>query len=256
MDEADSGFREIEDAAAEKRRLADLNDLNNERNGDDVGRIARFLSPKARALARGEASDGKNGKRLSALELALLDPAYAFVYNAAVKENREAQNRAQAFQARIDDAIIHMQREIDGTLDKAITLPNGEKAFMNRHGEAWSADGDRVDDAIAEGFDWTGRPSLETYQDQKQRLERLEALSHEGRAMSLRLGEIGNDLDDRDHPLKKDEIDNLRAEMKSITDDIETMDRRLDSLVSDNSPGIQADHELAVVKTANLVPSL
>ena len=71
MDNSTTEFDEIENTAADKRRAQDFDDLQNELSGNNVGRIARFLSPEAHALLM-EKRNGKQSAVMTALELALM----------------------------------------------------------------------------------------------------------------------------------------------------------------------------------------
>ncbi len=69
MDYTDE-FDEIENSAAERRRIQDFDDLQNEISGNDVGRISRFLSPEALLLLK-EKRNGTSSSVMSALDLML-----------------------------------------------------------------------------------------------------------------------------------------------------------------------------------------
>lgn len=256
MDHLEDRFEvEKREQAEALRRQHQMEDLAAELGGYDNGRSHHILSSETQEIIKGE-RNGKGGHRLSALELALLNAKYAELFRAAETENREAQQRTGQFRDKAENAIERMQREIDMTLDAAITLPNGKKAFMNKRGEVRTVDGEPVDQAIVDGIDWSGRPCLEHYRDQLHRMERLKGLAHEGDMLSLRLGEIDNELHDQDEPPTKDEIEEYREEMKSMTDHIGELDREMDSLLSPDHSAKPIKHDVSAVRNANVVPSL
>ncbi|MGJ8671155.1 MAG: hypothetical protein ACSHXK_16850, partial [Oceanococcus sp.] len=193
LDNQDNEFDKIESAAADRRWQQDMDDLNNELSGNDVGRTARFLSPEVRERLLAQ-KQGKPSKAMNALEMALMsNPAYAAIHKAAVDETRAAQRTAQAFQDDVEVALAEVRSGIARMLDETVTLPDGRKAFMGKDGVAWTVDGEHVDDSITAGIDWSGRPTRQDYQELLDREEALGNASHLGRQLSNRLGEIHNE---------------------------------------------------------------
>lgn len=216
LDNYDNEFDKIESAAADRRRQQDFDDLNHELSGNDVGRTARFLSLEARERLLAQ-KQGKPSKATSALELAMMNnPAYAAIHKAAVDETRAAQRATDAFQDDVELAFSEVQADMARMLDEAVTLPDGRKAFMGKDGVAWTVDGERVDEAITAGLDWSERPTRDQYQELLAREEALVNASQQGRQLSNRLGEIHNELNDEDEPPSAEAIENYRAEIEEI----------------------------------------
>lgn len=216
MDDYQNEFDEIENAAADRRRQQNLDDLASELRGDEVGRQQRFLSTDARQDLI-DKRNGKPSKAMAALEWLLAnDPAYAALHKAAVSEVRTAQDKAEAFQVKVDDLILEAKQEIAKMVDAAVTLPDGRKAFLDKNDQAWTLDNEMVNPAITEGIDWTGRPKREEYLEHADRLNRLEGAAHQGRVLGTRLGEIHNELNDEDEPPSAEAIENYRAEIEAI----------------------------------------
>lgn len=216
MDNQDNEFDKIESAAADQRRQQDIDDLNHELSGNDVGRTARFLSPEVRERLLAQ-KQGKPSKTASALEMALMsNPAYAAIHKAAVDETRAAQHNVQAFQDDVEVALSEARADIAHMLDEAVTLPDGRKAFMGEDGIAWTMESERVDEAITAGIDWSKRPKHDAFQELLAREEALENASQQGRQLSNRLGEIHNELSDEDEPPSAEAIENYRAEIEAI----------------------------------------
>ena len=220
-------FNIITKAQNERIRQQDLDDLNHELAGVEVGRIKRFLSPEAREIIQGERKDKKG---LDPLELALLSLDYTQAFEAAERDIREAQQKAGNFLDKADQAIEKLQQEIDDTLAQAVTLPNGKKAFMNKQGEVFTVDGERVDQAIVDGIDWTGKPFLELREEQLRRMDKLQDIANEGSRLSLRLGELDNDLHDDDNRPDKDAVDAIQDEVDGITSQLDDLDRKIDAI--------------------------
>uniref|UniRef100_UPI003BAD9814 hypothetical protein n=1 Tax=Stappia sp. TaxID=1870903 RepID=UPI003BAD9814 len=167
--------------AEETRQRLDFEDAQREASGIEVGRISRFLSSDARE-AIAERSGGGRASRssMSALDILLLnDPEYAQMHQAALDENRAGQAAVTDLQDRIAQVMAKIDSKIDETLDQAVTLPDGRKAFMHEDGSVYTADGELVDPAIAEGYDWEDRPGYEAYLSLTQDKARLEQLAKE-----------------------------------------------------------------------------
>lgn len=255
MDNQDNEFDKIENAAADKRRQQDIDDLNNERSGNEVGRTARFLSPEARERLLAQ-KQGKPSKAMSALELALMNnPAYAAIHKAAVDETRAAQRTAQAFQDDVDMALSKVRADMARMLDEAVTLPDGRKAFMGEDGVAWTVDGERVDEAITAGIDWSGRSTRDDYQKLLTREVTLENASLQGRKLSNRLGEIHNELNDEDEPPSVEAIENYRAEIEAIEAELNSSADELNIKTENKSIENDLAPDIAAL-SPNAVPTL
>lgn len=255
MDNQDNEFDKIENAAADRRRQQDIDDLNNELSGNDVGRTARFLSPEARdrLLAK---KQGKPSKAMNALEMALMsNPAYAAIHKAAVDETRAAQRTADAFQDDVDMALSEVQTDMARMLDEAVTLPDGRKAFRGKDGVAWTVGGERVDEAITAGIDWSGRPTSQDYQELLDREETLGNASHQGRQLSNRLGEIHNELNDEDEPPSVEAIENYRAEIEAIEAELNSSADELNIKTENKSIENDLAPDIAAL-SPNAVPTL
>lgn len=229
-------FNDIVRAQAEARRQVDFDDSQRELAGVEVGRIGRFLSAEAREAAKEGRSGGGKGRSdagMTALEIALTQADYAEAFHAAEQENREALKVAGEFQDKIEAAIERMDSRIEATLDAAATLPDGRKAFMDKNGDVWTVDGERVDQALVDGIDWDGRLKLEAYEGMLADRAHLGEMDREGDGLSLRLGEIHDERHNDAQPLTKEEIEASRGEMEDITgrfgvmtSDVEKIDRK------------------------------
>jgi len=225
-------FNRIAAVQKERQRAQDLEDYNNELRGADVGRVQRFLSAEAFEENKAAATGAKSSSsRLSTLEFLLLtDPQYARIHQAALDDNRAAQAKVSALQDRIEQVMTKLDNKIDETIDQAITLPDGRKAFMSKNGTAYAFDGEKIDPSIAEGFDWEGRPSYERYFLLTQDRNSLEDLQSDNEQHSLRLGEILEALEDEDDPETKDELGSLRAEQDGIVERLDRAESQVNSI--------------------------
>lgn len=252
MDDQNHDFDEVESAAAERRRVQELDDFYAEMNGDEVGRQSRFLSADARQ-ALIDKRNGKPSKAMSALERALMDnPGYAALYEAAIEETRDARVKADAFPDKISGRIEQTKQEIADLIDAAVTLPKGDKAFLDANGQAWTLENELVDPSLVEGIDWTGRPSREDLFGLNDRLKLEQDVDHEGRILNNRLGEIEVELLDTDNPLTADEIKERRKEIKEIYSDYDGLEEKI-QVSSDLK---EAPATKVVTPSADSVPSL
>jgi hypothetical protein len=174
-------FDEIEKAAADKRRVQDFDDLQNELSGNEVGRISRFLSPEARALLTGK-QNGKQSAYMTALDLALMNnPEFFKAYEAAMNTLGDVENVAERVltrlvkqQADIEVQLKDAEAEYQNTLDNAATLADGTRVFRDTDGNVWNEHGKHVDGAIAASIEWSGlEPSQETYLQQQKSVHDL-----------------------------------------------------------------------------------
>lgn len=252
LDDYQIEFDKIENAAAERRRRQNLDDLASELRGDEVGRQQRFLSADARQNLI-DKRNGRPSRAMATLEWLLAnDPAYAALHKAAASEVRAAQGKAEAFQLKVDGLKLETKREIADMVDNAVTLPDGRKAFLDRNDQAWTLDNDRVNSAITEGIKWTGRPQREEYLERVDRLNQLEAAAHQGRVLSTRLGDIDNKLNDEDEPPSAEAIENYRSEIEAIEAELNASSDELNiktentSIENDEAPDIAALNQNAV----------
>lgn len=217
-------FNEISKTLSEQDRAQALDDLNNEMAGRDVGRISRFLTRSGENGLVGGKRGQNAGKGLSALDIMLTtSPEYFALHADLSGDLRNAQDRNHGLDERLETAIEAARLDLGSITDQAALLPNGERAFMDEDGVAWTEDDRRIDPAITEGIDWTGRPLRATYLDARNALTELQDAQDENRLIGVRLGEIDNTIHDDDAPVTMDE-------MHEYVDEVETIERQMDRI--------------------------
>jgi len=220
-------------AQADQKRQIDFDDLQREMSGIDNGRLARFLSPEAREAIRNGRTGIRGGDKLSALDLLLLqDQQYASFYTAAMHTNDRAREQVESLQERIKRAVNKANQQIESTLDQAASLPDGNKAFMDKDGKVFTADDELVDPAIAEGIDFDDRPTREAYQSQIKARDEMLRMQTEAGSIELRIGERRNALEDRDDPLTKQELKDMREDQDLDIKRLEVMKSELSAVES------------------------
>lgn len=218
LDNQSDSFKEITAAQSERRRAQDFDDLQNEMSGVDVGRIPRFLSPEAREILQ-EKRNGKSSRRMSALDMMLLnDPAYVQAYNDTMDFLSRAERVAEQGLGKLETQLAKAEADLQSTLDSAATLPDGRKVFRDEEGLAWDEGQNVVDQATADKVEWRGsEPTNETYLKQKKQVQDLKDSIHEVRVYQTDvLGNAREELMDRDNPVPKERMDDLKETMKEF----------------------------------------
>lgn len=212
MDNSTTEFDEIENAAAEKRRAQDFDDLQNELSGNNVGRIARFLSPEAHALLM-KKRNGKQSAAMTALELALMnDPYYAEIYSNAMVKLADYETATERALVKLEVKLTKAETNIENTLDHAATLPDGRKVFRDADGQVWDQHETKIDGKAAASIEWQGsEPSYEAYLEQKQKVQGLKTSIHKVRVYQTDVLGTLREKFDPNHPMSADEI---KAEME------------------------------------------
>jgi len=252
LDNQDNDFDKIESAAADRRQQQNFDDLQNELSGNEVGRMGRFLSSEARDKLIAQ-KQGRPTKAMSALEMALLENrVYAAAYKFAVDETQAAQHEVQAFQDEVDAALTTLKAEIKDMLDEAVTLPDGRKAFMYANGQAWTTDGELVDEAIAAGIDWAGTPPGERYQELLEHQEKLEQFAYRGRVLADTVGSNLNQLQDEDGKSTPEELKSIGEESQDIISEAKELRQEVRMLLK---PSDIATPEVGAI-SPNSVPTL
>ncbi|MEP3247776.1 MAG: hypothetical protein ABJN40_07380 [Sneathiella sp.] len=251
-------FNIIAKAQADAIRQQNWDDLNRETSGVNTTRMSRFLSEEARdALQEAKGSNNGSSRKISTFDWLLInDPGYQALYQGVVEDNRATQSKLLNLQDRLDDAIETAHADIKDSLKGAVTLPDGRKAFLDDNGVAWTSDNKRVDDAITAGIDWTGRESRSSYLAKLKRLQDLKAIKADSHAAEQRLGDVTNKLQDRDPPPTKDQLKALKDDNKAIDKQIDGLNDKLESTLSQNKPDVTISNDVSLIKTPNLVPTL
>lgn len=251
-------FNAESNAANERKRQLDFDDLQRELSGVDVGRIPRFLSPEMRdAIHEAKTGQSQFGMKLSTLvSLLMSDPEYARMYEAAVDENRAARNKHSAFEDRLEQSILRAREDVDHSIEQAVMLPDGRKAHLDKDGIAWTIDNERIDKAITEGIDWAGHETRESHLAKVERLATLEELEQQSNGLGLRLGEIADALDDEDTPPSKDELKAFREEQDEIIKQIDELDQSVHKALSSPTPDQGFQSNLSALTELGSLPEL
>ncbi|MGD1888363.1 MAG: hypothetical protein ACFB01_14815 [Cohaesibacteraceae bacterium] len=224
-------FNDYSKAQREVDRRQDLDDFNNELAGREVGRISRFLTRSDDNTLTGGKRGHKDGGGLSALDIILgTSPDYFTLHADLSGDIRVAQARNHDLDQRLEAALDAARHQMETVLDQAVVLRSGERAFLDENGVAWTEDDRRIDPAITEGIDWTGRPDRSAYRDARDALTDLQDAQDENRDLGVRLGDIDNAIHDEDNPATMDEMEDLYDEVEAIEEQIDRIDQSLNRL--------------------------
>jgi hypothetical protein len=210
----------------------DFEDLNNERAGNETGRIRRFLPERDPKHIATQKEDRE--RNLSALMQMMRDPAYAAAYQGAW----DALDRAQAA---VDAALletaeaIHRLTDITDDMDARAHRLGDEAVFEGDDGACYRADGSRLtEDEAARVERREGAPSYDARRMAQDALDAARAR----RAEIIGIQETVIDparerLTDPDNPMSPSELGDLTDTLNGVVDEL-------------SRTGPQADFEQAI----------
>lgn len=200
----------IEDKALIERQRRDMEDLNNEIAGRDVGRRARFLNADARSP---EAERKKREARAfqNRLMEMLNDPIYRAKYDGVMQALSDAEQATQAAIDALSDQIEAAQTDLTDMMDNAARLPDGTRVFRDENGVVRHEDGTVVEDHLADTILWTGNePSFEDLNAAKTRIDGLQGqLDAANGYQNDVLGPARDRITDTDNPPSEGELDDV-----------------------------------------------
>jgi len=221
LNEPDTSFPPIEEMFKNAARSQDLEDWHNDISGLQTGRMTR-------TTLRDE--DGvpvtrKNNKHRSGsddtLDIIMLGMNYEELFEHTRSRAIELRSRGEDLQARIDTILQRERAAMQDIIYEAVTLPNGDKAFLSEDGNAYTQGGEMVDPALTEGIDWTGRPTWENHNLQATKIEHIENIERQNEALLGRIGEIQDRLGDDP---TTDELEGFGRELDDIGGRFDTIE--------------------------------
>jgi hypothetical protein len=198
----------------EQKRQRDLDDLNNEAAGREVGRISRFHHERDPKTIEDKKQERE--RRLSALAQLMRDPEYAAAYQRA----NDAIDRAQAA---LDTALLEnaqiteeLQDRLDEMEARAARLPDGRAVFRSAGGSLRTTDGHRL---RSEAIPATLILPLDaaSYEDYAATRDALTSARAHGQELSRVQTEVIDPARDRmadqDNPPSREELEEIEREM-------------------------------------------
>lgn len=206
---------------SEQKRRQDLDDLNNESAGRDVGRISRFHHDRDPQTI--EQKKREREARESALMRMMRDPAYAAAYQAAW----DAIDRAQVA---LDAALLENAEEAERLAEnirelesRAARLPDGSLIFRAVDGSIRGADGHRLrSDAVPASLIFPlEAPSYEDYAASQGALLSVRARGHDlSRIQTEVIDPAAARAGNETSPLTIEEYGDLASQMSELADDL------------------------------------
>ncbi len=211
----------IEDKALIDRQRRDMEDLNNEIAGRDVGRRARFLNADARSP---EAERRKREARAFQNRLIemLNDPVYRAKYERVLQALSDAEQATQAAIDTLTEQIETAQTALTDMMDNAARLPDGTRVFRDANGVVRREDGTVVEDHLADTILWTGNePSFEDVNAAKTRIDGLQGqLDAANGYQNDVLGRARDRVTDTDNPPSEGELDGIQDNIQGSMPDV------------------------------------
>jgi len=206
-----------EETQLRKRQQENLDDLQNEIAGRDVGRQIRFGHIEN---IRGSEAREKRSRRfedtLTALQQFLQNPAYVIAREEFGDFLHHVQSVAETALETALRANQQAQSDLHTTLDQANRLPDGRYVFKDHKGDVFTRDGKRVSEEEKASIVWQeGAPSYEEYLTLKRQADKtqrtLEELELYQRDV---LGPAKDRFDDEDNPMTLEEFDEYRKHIE------------------------------------------
>lgn len=217
----DLGFdtTDLRDAFTEARRREDEKDFHDEMSGRDTYKIARYLSAEQREDRKEHrSSQARRADGMSRLQSLLAsNAAYAKLYNGTFENLRGAEIGADAALAELEAAHAKAQQELRDMDERAAKLPDGRRAFKNENGDVVDEHGGRVSDTDAASIHWrSDEPTYEDFTAQQKYVEDLSRSIDTIRGIQVDLGEVREELSDKDNPPKHERVTELGDKIESL----------------------------------------
>ncbi len=203
----------------EQKRRQDIDDLNNERAGNETGRIRRFLHERDPEFI--ETKKREDERKLSALMQLLQDPAYRAAYDAAWSAYEDAQDAVD--QALIENAeAIERLTAYTDEMDARVHKLGNEVVFQDESGRFFRADGTPLTaEETARVERSADAPSFEARKQAGDALEAAQARrAHILEIQATVLDPARKRLEDEDNPMSESELRDLTANLDGVIHDV------------------------------------
>ena len=193
----------------------DIEDLNNERAGNETGRIRRFLHDRDPEFIEAKKRDDE--RKLSALMQLLQDPAYRAAYDAAWSAYEDAQTAVDEALIENAEAIERLTSYTDEMDARAHKLGN-EAVFQGETGRFFRADGTALSDEETARVERSAdAPSFEAREQAGDALEAAQVRrAHILEIQATILDPARARLEDDDNPMDLDDLKHLTSELRGV----------------------------------------
>lgn len=233
---------------AARTRDEDRQDYERELAGLDIGRDARFHSTEfvqerrqSRSGASSAAARRDQREFSSRLQMLLAtNPAYAQLYNDTLGALGDAEDATDRAIAKAEATLKDAQHQLEQTLNRAATLPDGTRVFRDARGNVWNERRQPVSDADAAHIEWRGNePSYQEFLDDSEAVS--DSLTHLEDLQGFRvdtLGRIRGEMMDKDNPKSPEQIERYQEEITSGMKKL-SIDETMSSSLPVESPAVQ-----------------
>jgi hypothetical protein len=173
-----------------------------------------------RSLARDDPDRDRKDREHQTRTLTWLlanNPAYARVHTQTFDALRNAEDAAAEALAKLEAAHAKAERGLQDMLDHAARLPDGRRVFKDQRGQVRDEHGARVSELEAASIQWRGdEPAWENFEDQRTYAGELSRGIDEMRGVQVDLGDIREEMADKDHPPSETRVGELRGQIEDL----------------------------------------
>lgn len=202
----------------DQKRQQDIDDLNNEMAGRDVGRQHRFLHDRDPQYIEERKREDKH--RHDMLMQMMRDAEYAAAYQRAWDALGNAQDALSEALIENAEETERLAEALDVITDQAARLPDGSPVFRAADGSLRDADGNRLrSDALPASLTIPeDAPSYEDYASARDALHSARMRGQELARIQTEVIDPARDrMNDRDNRPDAGELDRIREQMDQIT---------------------------------------
>ncbi|GAA6210642.1 hypothetical protein NBRC116602_03820 [Hyphomicrobiales bacterium 4NK60-0047b] len=219
MDNFLNSFNEHAESLREERKQDDFDNLQHSLSGVQTGQQTRHgLSKDTSGSVFGDKRKSITEQIRETLEWLLLNnQAYAEAHEAAMTSLRSAETTVTNA---LESLLANLEREqaiFNGMLERASTLPDGQKVFRDAEGLVKTLDGEIIDNDLAGTIQWRGdEPSYEEITQQKTHVDDLKEGINEVRGIEAELGGIRGELTNNEKPPTLERADELKERIGEL----------------------------------------
>lgn len=245
-------FNEHAESLREERKRDDFDNLQHSLSGVETGQQVRHgLNKDTSGSIFGNKRKSISDQIRETLDWLLLNnPAYLQAHEAAMTSLRSAETTVTNALDRLLSNLKKEQTIFNGMLERAATLPDGQKVFRDAEGQVKTLDGEIIDNDLAGTIQWRGdEPSYEEITQQKTHVDDLKEGINEVRGIETELGGIRGELTNNEKPPTLERTDELKERIGELQSKAtETVIKATkDKIDADVSASIQNDDSVGTV---------
>lgn len=203
-----------------KDRQHDWNDFNNELSGLEVGRPQRFLTDNEVDAYGDDRKKKEERRHLSRIEQLLMDEAYKAAYQDAMRSLYETQHAVYEALKESAQELALAEALNQDILDRASTLSDGTRVFLDDDGSAYTEDGRKLTEEEFGEVEWRDdSPRWTEFKNSTDTLDKARDRNDQMQRHSDRVEEIERELDD--HPDSQKRVDELKDELDTIINSVD-----------------------------------